>query len=230
MRANFAPSRKIMSKRSLLLLLVLWNVLLTAAIVWSLSRARVPQRLLKEKLTELGGTNDTLPAVSRDTTPAPEGRIAYFLMDSIQANYELVQESADRVRSEGKRMEGDLQREMQKAQGRYSELMGKDHTYSTQAELKADQDELEQLSNKIQEMRANSQDRLDELQTAMLRDITEQIQHFLTEYNKAARYDYIFSIQDAGQIWVGNQGLDITNAVVNGLNAQHRARKAAKAK
>ena len=220
-----------MSKRSLLLLLVLWNVLLTAAIIWSLTRARVPQHLLKEKLTELGNPSDTTQAIEfLDTTPAPEGRIAYFLMDSVQAKYELVQESADRVRSEGKRMEDNLQREMQKAQNRYNELMGKDHTYSTQAELKADQDELEQLSNKIQEMRTNSQDRLDQMQTAMLRDITGQIQHFLTEYNKAAEYDYIFSIQDAGQIWVGNQGLDITNSVVAGLNAQHRSRIAAKGK
>lgn len=220
-----------MSKRSLLLLLVFWNILLTAAIVWSLSRSRVPQHLLKEKLTQLEGTGDIAQVpMMTDTTPAPQGKIAYFLMDSVQANYELVKESAEKVRSEGQRMEGNLQREMQKAQARYSALMAKDHTYSTQAELKADQDELEQLSNKIQEMRANSQDRLDEMQTNMLRDITGQIQTFLTEYNKTAKYDYIFSIQDAGQIWVGNEGLDITRSVVSGLNAQHRARKNAKAK
>jgi Skp family chaperone for outer membrane proteins len=127
-------------------------------------------------------------------------------------------------------MEGNLQREMQKAQARYNELMGKDHTYSTQAELKADQAEVEQLGQKIQQMQASSQDQLDELQTKMLMDITGQIQQFLENYNKTAGFDYIFSIQDAGQIWVGNKGLDITSAVVSGLNARHRARKAEKAK
>lgn len=220
-----------MSKRSLLLLLVFWNILLTGAIIWSLTRARVPERILKEKLTGIQGSDEAvpLPALS-DSTPVPEARIAYFMMDSVQANFELVSESAARVRSEGQRMEGNLQREMQKAQARYNELMGKDHTYSTQAELKADQAEVEQLGQKIQQMQASSQDQLDELQTKMLMDITGQIQQFLENYNKTAGFDYIFSIQDAGQIWVGNKGLDITPAVVSGLNARHRARKAEKAK
>ncbi|MBX2982369.1 MAG: OmpH family outer membrane protein [Flavobacteriales bacterium] len=220
-----------MSKRSLLLLLVFWNILLTGAIIWSLTRARVPDRILKEKLTGLQNDVDTAASpLLQDSSAMPEARIAYFLMDSVQNNFELVKESAARVRSEGQRMEGNLQREMQKAQARYQELMSKDHTYSTQSELKADQAEVERLGEKIQEMQANSQQQLDELQTRMLIDITGQIQQYLEEYNKVAGYDYIFSIQDAGQIWVGNKGLDITPAVVSGLNAQHRARKAEKAK
>jgi Skp family chaperone for outer membrane proteins len=216
-----------MSKRSLLLLLVFWNILLTAAMIWSFSRARVPERQLKERLNEIGGVVDTMPklAMEVDTMRRPDGRIAFFFMDSVQTKYELVKESANRVRTEGQRLEDNLQREMGKAQARYYELMSKDHTYSTQAELKADQDELEQLGNKIQEMRANSQDQLDRMQSAMLQDISAQIKGFLEKYNETAKYDYIFSIQDAGQIWVGNKGLDITPAVVAGLNAQHRERK-----
>lgn len=220
-----------MSKRSLLLLLVFWNILLTAAIVWSLVRARVPQHLLEKQLTEIGGAKEELPLpIVRDSGSVPEGRIAYFLMDSIEANYVLVKESSDRVRSEGKRMEDNLQREMEKAQNRYQQLTSKDHTYSTQAELQQDQAELEQLGLKIQDMRTSAQDQLDRMQTDMLRDITQKIRGFLEQYNSTAGYDYIFSIQDAGQIWVGNEGLDITSAVVDGLNQQHQAVKAEKAK
>mgnify|MGYP003375904522 CR=1 FL=1 len=83
---------------------------------------------------------------------------------------------------------------------------------------------------KIQDMRTSAQDQLDKMQTDMLRDITQKIRGFLESYNSTAGYDYIFSIQDAGQIWVGNEGLDITSAVVAGLNQQHQAVKAAKAK
>jgi Skp family chaperone for outer membrane proteins len=217
-----------MSKRSLLLLLVFWNVLLTAAIVWSLTRARVPMRVLKDQLTELKDT--AVPPIPRDTAGLADGRIAFFFMDSVQSKFELVKESADRVRSEGKRMENALQAEMQKAQDRYNELMGKDHTYSTQAELKSDQDEIAELGAKIQDMRSNSQDRLDQMQTRMLQEITSQIQGFLEEYNRTTGYDFIFSIQDGGQIWVGNKGLDITSDVVSGLNKRHHLRNAAPAK
>lgn len=224
-----------MSKRFLLLLLVAWNFLLTGAVVWSLGRSRVPDRILQEKLTGLQLDKDSLgrsAAVegASDSIRPPEARIAFFLMDSVQANYELVKESAARVRSEGQRMEGNLQREMQKAQARYAELMGKDHTYSTQAQLKADQAEVEQLGGKIQELQAASQAQLEELQVKMLTQIADQLKGFLEEYNKTAGFDYIFSIQDAGQIWVGNQGLDITAEVVAGLNARHRGQKAGAAK
>ncbi|HMN04922.1 MAG TPA: OmpH family outer membrane protein [Flavobacteriales bacterium] len=219
-----------MSKRSLLLLLVVWNFLLTGAVVWSLSRPRVPEKVLKEKLDGLQASDGTPAAHVIDTAAIPEARIAYFMMDSIQLNYELVKESAARVRSEGQRMEGNLQREMQRAQARYAELMAKDHTYSTQAELKADQAEVEQLGEKIQRLQAESQDQLDALQVKMLSEIAEEIKGFLKEYNQTAGFDYIFSIQDGGQVWVGNEGLDITGAVLQGLNARHRARQAAKGK
>ena len=215
-----------MSKRSLLLLLVFWNILLTAAIVWSLVRARVPQRLLEKQLTEIGGANEVQPLpMVRDTGSVPEGRIAYFLMDSVEANYALVKESSDRVRSEGQRMENNLQREMQKAQGRYEQLTSKDHTYSTQAELQQDQAELEQLGQKIQDMRTSAQDQLDKMQTDMLRDITQKIRGFLESYNSTAGYDYIFSIQDAGQIWVGNEGIEMDDAAWDHLRSELRARR-----
>lgn len=213
-----------MSKRSLLFLLVFWNILLTGAMVWALTRPKGLKKADRQAVSLL--MDSTLTAVPRDTVGLAKGRIAFFFMDSVRSKYELVEESAKRVRAEGKVMEDQLQREMQTAQARYNELMSKDHTYSTQAELQKDQTEIEQLGTKIQEQRSNSQDRLDEMQSRMLQDITTQIQAFLEDYNATARYDYIFSIQDAGQIWVGNKGLDITNDVVSGLNKRHHDRKA----
>ncbi|MBK8583013.1 MAG: OmpH family outer membrane protein [Flavobacteriales bacterium] len=138
-----------MSNRPLLLLLVFWNLLLTGAIIWSLTRARVPDRILKEKLSNIAAGDTLSDGTVADTARMAEGNIAFFFMDSVQSQFELVKESTDRVRSEGKRMENALQREMDKAQGRYQTLMSKDHTYSTQAELGKDQAELEQLGQKF---------------------------------------------------------------------------------
>lgn len=222
-----------MSKRFLLLLLVTWNFILTGLIIWSLARNRVPDRLLQQRLerlqTEDPGMGDQLAGGS-DTTALLHARIAYFMMDSLQQNYELVKESAARVRSEGQRMEGQLQREMQKAQARYAELVNKDHTYSTQAELKADQAEVEKLAEKIQRLQDDAHDQLESMQTKLLTQIAAELKEHLEQYNKTAGFDYIFSIQDAGQIWVGNKGLDITADLVKGLNAKHRARQAEKGK
>jgi outer membrane protein len=168
------------------------------------------------------------PLVVRDTAALKEARIAYVLSDSIQEGFELVQERENSFQSEGRRLEGVLADKMNKAKARYNELMSKDQTYSTQAQMAADENELKGLSAEIQEMQATSQDRLDRMQVQMMKEITDELVAYLKEYNKTAGFDYIFSIQSGGQIWVGNESLNITSDVVSGLNARHRARKAAK--
>jgi outer membrane protein len=216
--------------RPLTLLVVLWNLVLTILIGFLLFRespTSPPVLAESQPVADIGEESFREPIPTGDTLAVPEARIAYFSMDSVQERYTLVKESAERVRAETRKLESELSREVQRAQGRAQELASKDHTYSTQAQLMADQEEYQNLERKIQEMRMRSQDKLEDLQVRMLTDISKEVEGFLTEYNETAGFDYIFSIQDGGQIWVGNPQLDITTSVVNGLNARERARKLA---
>lgn len=213
-----------MSNKNFLVLAV-WNVVLTGLLGWALLRKPAAVEPQAEGAADAEANNPTTGAAVRDSGALKDAHIAFFFMDSIQSGYELVKESADRVQSMGRQLEGNLSKELQRAQARAQELASKDHTYSTKAELEADEREFRELERKIGEMRANSQDRIDELQIKMLQDITLEIQNYLEEYNKTHHFDFIFSIQNEGQIWVGNEGLDITADVVDGLNAKHRAKK-----
>lgn len=220
-----------MSKRFLLMLLLVWNVLLTAGLIWSHTRTGVAKRAVKGLEARIGEEAEAgipLPAIARDSAGLAEGRIAFFYMDSISAQYELVKEIQEKVRTEGSRMENSLRNELQRAETEARELANKDHTYSTQAEMEADQRRFQELQMKLQEQQARSQDKLDRLQMDALQKITGELQDFLTLYNAQAGFDYIFSVQPDGQIWVGNKGLDITNDLVQGLNTKHRASKGSK--
>jgi outer membrane protein len=212
-----------MSKNTSLLLLV-WNVLLTLGLGWSLMRTPTPP----VTAAVVGGPEDTelpVPLLTRDSVALANARIAYFHMDSVQTRFELIQEKDARFKKEGQRLESNLQNEMAKAQARYEELMKKDQSYSTQAEVRQDEAELQGLMGKIQQMQQRSEQQLMVLEAEMLNEITAELKGFLEEYNKQAGFDYIFSIQNGGQIWVGNQGLNVTDDMVQGLNARHRARK-----
>lgn len=212
-----------MSKNTSLLLLV-WNVLLTLGLGWSLMRAPTPP----VTTTVVAGPEDTelpVPLLTRDSVALANARIAYFHMDSVQTRFELIKEKDARFKKEGQRLESNLQNEMAKAQARYEELMKKDQSYSTQAEVRQDEAELQGLMGKIQQMQQRSEQQLMVLEAEMLNEITAELKGFLEEYNKQAGFDYIFSIQNGGQIWVGNQGLNVTDDMVQGLNARHRARK-----
>jgi outer membrane protein len=212
-----------MSKNTSLLLLV-WNVLLTLGLGWSLMRTPTPP----VTAAVVAGPEDTelpVPLLTRDSVALANARIAYFHMDSVQTRFELIQEKDARFKKEGQRLESNLQNEMAKAQARYEELMKKDQSYSTQAEVRQDEAELQGLMGKIQQMQQRSEQQLMVLEAEMLNEITAELKGFLEEYNKQAGFDYIFSIQNGGQIWVGNQGLNVTDDMVQGLNARHRARK-----
>ncbi len=208
-------------------LLIGWNVLLTALVAWAL----LGRSSKGDGSTSLPVADSSTAAVTapRDTAALANARIACFYMDSVQQRYELVKERGDAFRSEGKRLEGNLQSELAKAQGRYEELMRKDHTYSTQAEVKADEQEVQALMARIQDMQARGERQMAELEMRMLEEISTEIMDFLKEYNATARHDYIFSVQSGGQIWVGNPALDITPQVIEGLNARHRAARNAAA-
>jgi outer membrane protein len=216
-----------MSKNNFLLLVV-WNVALTGLLAWALlGKSAKP---LSDRTTDAVDAADSAAVevgMTTDTAALKDAHIAFFFMDSIQSGYELVKESASRVQSMGRQLEGTLSKELQRAQNRAQELASKDHTYSTQAELEADEKEFRDLERRIAELRANSQGQIDEMQIQLLQEITIGIQEYLAEYNKEHGFDFIFSIQDEGQIWVGNKGLDITADVINGLNAKHREKKAA---
>lgn len=206
------------------LLLVVWNVILSLLLGYSLLRSNAPT---PSTPVEPSGETPTIAhaPVDRDTMALKDARIAFFYMDSVQKKYEMIEEKDKRFRSEGQRLENSLKNEMAKAQARYEELMRKDHTYSTKAEMAADEQELQQLMARIQGQQAQSEEQLARLEAQMLTEITKELKGFLEEYNKGAGFDYIFSVQNGGQVWVGNSGLDISNDLINGLNARYRATK-----
>ncbi len=111
------------------LLLVLWNLVLTGVLGWSLMRKPAAANTSTPAVQAAGSIADTLVVNNlppKDTAALKNAPIAFFHMDSIQAQYELVKESAKRVRSEGQRLEGNLSREMEKAENRARELASKD--------------------------------------------------------------------------------------------------------
>lgn len=216
--------------KNTVLLLIIWNVLLSALIAWGLLRT--------PSTTTTAVAVDDIPAeieqvlptsvVPRDPGALTDAKIAFFYMDSVQKKYEMISDRDKSFRSKGQQLENNLKNEMAKAQARYEELMQKDHTYSTQAEVAKDEQELQGLMARIQGQQANSEQQLARLEAEILTEITKELKDYLESYNTKAGFDYIFSVQNGGQVWVGNKGLDISDDIINGLNERYLAAKGKK--
>jgi outer membrane protein len=205
------------------LLLIIWNVALTALAAWGLMRkpatAGGPERESADPIIA-----STTPV---DTTALADARIAFFFMDSLRENLDMIQDKMKHLRAEGEKMEATWARELGKAQQEFQTLMEKDHTYSTQAERAADERRLQELQENIARLKDESETRMDRLQRDMLVSVAGELTDHLEEYNRSRGFDYIISIEPDGQVWVGNKGLDISADLIEGLNARYREQKAA---
>lgn len=213
-----------MTQRSSLLLII-WNVVLTALVGYSLLRKPAEAATIAQGADSLAAVEPVIAHVARDTGALKEARIAYLHMDTLRRDYELIAEKNRRYNSEASKLESGLQKKQDEARQRYQELMSKDHTYSTKAEIDRDEAELQGLMGTLQQMQQEGESRMARMEAEMLTEISKELDDYLKEYNKTAGFDYILSIQSGGQVWVGNKGLDITKEIVDGLNARYRARK-----
>ena len=60
-------------------------------------------------------------------------------------------------------------------------------------------------------------------------EVRKNVVDYVAEYNKTGQYNYILTYTDSpgGFLILANDSLDITNDILNGLNAQYRAKKEA---
>ncbi|HRH37023.1 MAG TPA: OmpH family outer membrane protein [Flavobacteriales bacterium] len=207
-------------------LLIGWNLVLTALVAWGLMRSpsTTEPELAGSAIDSTLGDIGIKPIV-RDTAALKEARIAYFRMDSLRGKYKLIKDKDAAYKAAVNKLEHGLQGEQARARARYQELMEKDHTYSTQAEVAKDEEELQGLMASLQNKQAVGEQQIAEMEADMLTEISKELDEYLKVYNDVAGFDYIFSIQGNGQIWTGNTTLDITDQLVEGLNARYAARK-----
>lgn len=207
--------------RTLGIVLVAWNVVLTALAAWALSRSSSGPAPASVDLSPEGA----LPITARDSTGLKDARIAFFFIDSLRENLDLMKERSAHYKSESQRVEAQWNKELGKAQTEFQELAGKDPTYMTVAEKEATSRRMDELQQRIAELKHNSETRMQQLEMDILAEVSSEIEAFLKEYNETAHYDYIISVEPGGQIWVGNADLDISQDMIAGMNARHRARK-----
>ncbi|MFZ1688079.1 MAG: hypothetical protein WAU70_11690, partial [Flavobacteriales bacterium] len=129
------------------LLLVIWNVVLTALVTYGLVRGTSGPGASTSAASEGNGPGAVLiPSDSSfDRSALKEARIAFFTLDSLQERLELIKEQRALFQSEASRHQSKLLKRQTEAQAEANALMAKDPTYSTKAEQEKDMMRLQQL-------------------------------------------------------------------------------------
>ena len=196
--------------------LLVWNVVLTIAAGYLLVMHFRPG----SKRTNTGTYH-----VSDSAALNQPFRIAYFEMDSVASNAELVKD----VKSELSKKEDQITVEIE---GLSKNFQDKFNFYQNQAQAGqlneeqslAARQEMDAMNEKIKSRKQQLDQEYTDLMTRRQNEIKSKIETFLKEYNKERNFSYIVSYEQ-GLFYYKDTIYNITGDLIKGLNAAYKSGK-----
>lgn len=160
-------------------------------------------------------------------------KIVYVNIDVLNEKYEFLKDISSAAKIEHTSLQNQFQSKGEKLQKDYDEfqqsaqggLLSENQINQKQEEFAKRKEDLDQIQMRADDLMAKIQD---ESMKAM-----ENVKNYITEYNKNSNYDYVVAYSDnpgATQLLLANPAYDITSEILEGINAQYKAEKAAKKK
>jgi outer membrane protein len=154
-----------------------------------------------------------MPKIKLKSTP-----LVYVNADSLWDNFEMVKQMRKELEGEKQRFETKFEADYHKLENDYLALRDKAETLSQEEGMKQQQD-LMAREQKLTEYRQTQSERLAKLEAEKTEKIQKAITEYLTEQYSKSNYAYILGYSAGGGILFANDSLEITNEVVDGLNA-----------
>lgn len=159
-----------------------------------------------------------------------ESKIVYVNLDVLNEKYEYIKEVSASAKADQKALENQYRTKAQKLEEDYAifqqkaqqGLLSENQINTEQEAFMKRKEDLDQLEYKNQALMERIQEKTDEM--------NENLKAYIKEYNKQSNYQYVFAFSSSplSQLLLVDDGLDITQEILDGLNAQYRASKAKK--
>ena len=178
--------------------------------------------------TTAPATETTAVATVATTASAPvcNIRIAYVDYDSLLLKFNLAQEMQKELISKEMSINNIIEKERKTLQEEAAafETKVQNNVFATQERAQA---EYEKIMKKDQELLQRSQTMIAEFEKESITkssEVTQSIMDYIKEYNSDAKFDFILT-KMGGNMLYANEALDITDEVVEGLNAKHSVKE-----
>ena len=160
-----------------------------------------------------------------ETNEATGLRIAYIEVDSLMTQYQFCKDYNLLLNKKGENAQNTLAQKQRALQNHANALQKKyeSNGFTTRDELERAQNQLAKEQQDLAELEQRLMGELANEQAQLTMEMRDSIQAFLKTYNKAKKYDFIFSRQ-GDNILLANPKYDITQQVVAGLNKRYKAK------
>ncbi len=144
----------------------------------------------------------------------------YVDLDSVLSRYNLAKDYNEEMLRMQTSMEAEVKRHENSIQSLASQMQNKmqNNTYLTQESYESDQRRLAQLQSSAEKSVGTLQQKFQENALKAQKTVNDSIENYIKEYNASKQYDAIFF--KAATLYI-DPALDITDEVVEGLNARY---------
>jgi len=151
-------------------------------------------------------------------------KVAYFDMDSVEAHYEAFKEAQTDLKNQENSMNQELS-SLDRANQKKIEAWRQKGNAMTQAEGEQAQQEYQQMQQEFQSRKQTLEQALYKNTEDRKTSIRKSIESYLRDYNRQKNFSYIIQYDANSFIYAKDTAYNITNDVVDGLNAAYKKNK-----
>ncbi len=153
---------------------------------------------------------------------ASKGDIVYVDLDRILMEYDMANDLRSVVETKVQNIQAEVTRRGKKLENDVKTFQEKiDKGLMTRSVAEAQGQKLQQQEAEFNNYAAQKQQEINEEQVVMMNQLGDAIQTFLTRYNEEMQYAMILTNSGGAPVITADPALDITDAVLAGLNEEY---------
>ena len=169
-----------------------------------------------------GEKNDVQADGESVEAAASKGDIVYIDLDRILMEYDMANDLRSVVETKIQNIQAEVNRRGKKLENDVIEFQNKiDKGLLTRTNAEIQSQKLSQQELEFNNYAAQKQQEVEEEQIVMMNQLGDAIQTFLTKYNEEKQYAMIITNQGGTPVITADQGLNITDDVLAGLNEEY---------
>ena len=182
-------------------------------------------------LTSCNNAATTAPEQAKSDSTAVAGSIVFFNIDKVMENYDMANDLRSVVETKVNGIQAEIDRRGNKLQKDVNDFQNKiEKGLLTRSVAEVQQQKLQQQQNDYQQYAVRKQQEMAEEQQVMLNQIMDAISEYVKAYNAEKQYALVLTTSGdilAAPVVTGSAALDITDQILEGLNAEYVKTKAA---
>lgn len=156
-----------------------------------------------------------------DGTPKSKALIAYINSDSLLSKYELSKEIQEQLKNLEAKYEAEFANRAKGLEGEIANFQQNAQSMTIN-QARAKEEELMRKRNNLMQYQENLSQKLMAEQANLNEELYDRVSVYLKEYGQKENLDVVLTYTKGSGVLYASDSLDITNAVIAGLNERHK--------